>query len=132
MKKGIILTILVIFLVFVSAETANASLGSLFGGRIILKPEVKIFSLESAGFNCQMLGGTSISIIPIGSPVGTPSSYYIPAAVSSVTRTITTPGQLILGIYAGKIPIQCVYPSAPPVVVTVPLSIINYFGTSIK
>jgi hypothetical protein len=156
-KKGITLTILIIFLVFISFKTAHASFGSVFGGTIIAKPAIEISTLESSNFNCEagLAGGTSISIIPIGSPAGTSVSYYIPAFIAPVTglwhnhetglysyyllpgtsdlyKTVSTIGQLILGMYDGKIPIACVYQGYPPVVVTVPLSIITYFGTSIR
>jgi len=154
-KKGIILTILVISLIFLSFKTAHASLGSVFGGRIIFKPATEIATLEATNYNCQagLAGGTSISIAPIGSPAGTPVSYYIPAFIKPVTglyhtksglfsyyltpdtdeeyKTTTIPGQLILGLHSGIFGVACVYQGYPPIVVVVPLSIITYFGTSI-
>ena len=132
MKKGIILTILVISLIFISFKTANASLGSVFGGRIIFKPATEIAALEAGNFNCQdgLAGGTSISIVPLGSPAGTPVSYYIPAFIYPVTETVPTVGQLILGLHSGIFGITCVYQGYPPVTVVVPLSVITYFGTS--
>jgi len=133
-KKGITLSILVIFLLFLCVKTAHASLGSVFGGRIIFKPAVEIATLEATNYNCQagLAGGTSISIMPLGSPAGTPVSYYIPPFVSPVTETIPVVGQLILGLHSGVFGITCVYRGYPPVIVVVPLSIITYFGTSIR
>jgi hypothetical protein len=130
MRKYFTIILLSFFLLFFSFQVASASfLGSPFGGRIILKPALQILSLQLSGFVCPMYGGTSISIIPIGSPVGTPINYYIPPTVFSVTGTTPTLGQLILGLHGGKIPIICTQ-TATGATVTVTLDIITYFGTS--
>jgi hypothetical protein len=116
---------------FVSTRTVFAlGLGGNFGGRIITKPALEIIILEATGFQCNdnMLG-TSILIIPIGSPIGTPVSYLIPYTVPSKTETVPTIGQLILGIYGGKMEITCIR-AYPPLTITVPLDTITLFGTS--
>ena len=127
MKKGMILILLILFAVFFNARTASAFF---FGGRIIYPKAIEIEELEATGFVCFVPGST-ISILPIGSPAGTPVSYFIPSFVTSATRTIPTASQLILGNYLGKITLPCVLPGDPPAATTVSLDTIIYFGTSI-
>ena len=79
------------------------------------------------GFGCIMTG-TSISIIPIGSPSGTPVSYFIPALVTPRTGGATETGDLILGNYGGQTIIKCIHFLGAEV--TVPLNTITLFGTS--
>lgn len=131
MKKGIFYILLIVFLVFVSTRIVSASfsLGRVFGGRIVNTKALEIQALESSGYQCYM-PGTSISILPIGSPAGTPTSYFIPSFVISKTRTTTRTGQLIMGRYLGKTIIPCIFPSSPPMVISVSLDIITLFGTS--
>jgi|SRR3989344_7559571 len=133
MKKGITFILLVVSFVFISFNMVFAfgfsSLGGMFGGRILLTKALPIQLLETVGYTCPTYGGTSLSIIPIGSPVGTPTDYFIPSFVASKTRTTPSTGKLILGKYAGTIIITCTYPD-PPNMQTVTLPIINLFGTS--
>jgi hypothetical protein len=134
MKKGIIFVLLIGFLAFASVKTvfAFSSLGGFFGGRIIYPEATKIFTLEKAGFICPM-DGTSVSIIPLSSPAGTPVDYFIPGYVQSKTGTELMPGQLILGQYSGgQTIITCFYFESFPFIDTedVPLNTLNLFGTS--
>ena len=84
MKKGITLILLVVSFVFISFNMVFAfgfsSLGGMFGGRILLTKALPIQLLETVGYTCPTYGGTSLSIIPIGSPVGTPTNYFIPSS----------------------------------------------------
>jgi len=129
-KKGIIFILLIVFLVFFSTGIVSAysSFGNVFGGRIINTKAVEIAGLEAVGYICPMFG-TSISIIPMGSPISTPSSYFIPSYVVSKTRTTPTIGQLILGKYSGRTMISCMFPY-PPSTIAVSLDTITLFGTS--
>lgn len=131
MKKGIIFILLIVFLLFVSARMVFAAsyFGNLFGGRIIYTKAVEIEAWESAGYTCPMFG-TSISIMPIGSPFSTPTSFFIPSFVTPKTRTTPAPHQLIIGKYSGQMTIICILPSNPPDVQTVSLDTIILFGTS--
>ena len=105
------------------------SSGGIFGGRIIDTKATEIRALESAGYNCFTLG-SSISIMLIGSPAGTPTSYFIPYYVIPKTRTQPASGRLILGKYGGTATINCTLASDPPQTTTVALSTITLFATS--
>jgi hypothetical protein len=131
MKKGTIFILLIVFLVFISTKIvfAFSPFGGFFGGKIINMKAPEIASLEDAGYVCPMLG-TSISIIPIGSPLNTPNYYFIPSYVIPKTRTTPTINQLILGKYGEETVITCTLPSNPPEVKTVMLKTIDFFGTS--
>ncbi|MCM2338930.1 MAG: hypothetical protein NDI62_00530 [Burkholderiales bacterium] len=131
MKKGIILFLLIIFLVFASTSTAFAysSFGRMFAGKITNTKATEIAQWEAAGYICPMFG-TSISIIPIGSPHGTPVNYFIPSYISSATRTNPSLSKLIIGRYSGQTMITCTLYSDPPQTQTVSLNTINLFGTS--
>ena len=137
-RKSIIFILLIAFLVFISVKMvfAYSFLGGVFGGRIIYTKALEIEEMEAAGYICPMFG-TSISIIPIGSPPGTPTSYFIPSYITSKTRTIPAVGQLILGRYSGQTTITCTLtfpsesdPSIATTILTVSLDTINLFGTS--
>lgn len=130
MKKGIKFILLSVFLVFVfSFKTTEASwLRAFFGGKIINMKAVEIQALESAGFNCVVPGQT-ITILPIGSPSGTPTEYFIPFSTVSKTRNSIHTGQTILGKYIGKTIITCILPK-PPLTHTVSLDTITIYGTS--
>ncbi|MFA5936831.1 MAG: hypothetical protein WC822_03060 [Candidatus Paceibacterota bacterium] len=129
-RKGIFLILLIIFLVFVSANVVDASFsfGKFFGGKIISTKATEIQILEGSGYTCPMYG-TSISIVPIGSPAGTPTSYYIPSYVTPMTRTTPMTGQQILGVYGGQTMISC-FITYPPDIRVVSLTSIILFGTS--
>ncbi len=131
MKKGTIFILLIIFLVFVGTRIvfAASSIGGFFGGKIISDKAMEIEIKEWAGYKCTVLG-KSITIIPLGSPTGTPTSYFIPWAVVSKTRTTPTTGKSILGKYTGRTIINCVRPGNPPTYATVSLNTITLFGTS--
>lgn len=138
-KKGIILFLLIVFLVFVSTSSVSANVFGFtnamsktvrqFGGKIIVPKALEIQELEASGFVCTVYG-TTVEIMPIGSPVGTPSSYFIPSYITSKTRTTPRVGQSIMGKYAWKTPIVCIYPSNPPIIKVVWLDTIILFGTS--
>ena len=132
MKKGIIFILLTVFLVFASFRIVFAFsdffLGGYFGGRIISTQATKIAELEDAGYDCYT-PGTSISIRPLGSPIGTPTDYFIPTGVESQTRTTPLAGRLILGKYSGKTDIDCVNDDGTSAT-TVSLDTIVLFGTS--
>src|SRR3989344_8444416 len=97
MRKGIILVLLIVFLAFIGAKIVKSDAvpatpssapssfsggirGGFFGGRIINMKATEIASLEAADYTCAVFG-SSISIVPIGSPAGTPTSYFIPSYV---------------------------------------------------
>jgi hypothetical protein len=130
-KKGIIFILLIIFLVFVSTKIvfAAASYGKFFGGRITNIKATEILALESSGFICAVPGST-ISILPIGSSILTPSDYFIPSYITSKTGTIPSINQYILGRYSTVATIPCTSTTTPPVTKTVSLYTIDLFGTS--
>jgi len=131
MKKGIIFVLLIIFTIFIGAKTVSAfSLGNFFGGGIIDTKALGIRTLEDAGYICDLSGGTSISIIPIGSPFYTPTNYFIPSYIFSKTGYTPMSGQLIIGRYLYITPIVCTYPSNPPFIQIVNLETIDLFGNS--
>ncbi|MFA6586117.1 MAG: hypothetical protein WCS86_03075 [Candidatus Paceibacterota bacterium] len=139
MKKGITFVLLTIFLVFVCTSLVFADFNfsnsggftqRFFGGRIISTTAIEVEGLESFGYTCPM-AGTSLSITPLGSPSGTPTSYFIPSYVSPKTRTTPAPHQLILGRYGGsQTTISCTRPGDPPDTKQVSLNTIDLFGTS--
>jgi len=136
-KKSIIFILLIAFLVFVSAKMvfAYSFFGGVFGGRIISMPALEIAEMEATGYICTVPGIT-ISIFPIGSPPGTPTSYFIPSYITSKTRTTPAIGQLILGRYSGQTMVTCTLTLWLPshrrstTITTVSLDTINLFGTS--
>jgi len=133
MKKGIIFVLLITFAVFIGAKTVSAfSFGNFFGGRIIDIKALEIRTLENVGYTCDTTGGSSIEIIPIGSPSYAPSSYFIPSYIYSKTGYPIMTGQLIIGRYSYSYmtPITCIYPSDPPFIQVVFLNTIDLFGTS--
>ncbi|MFA5095542.1 MAG: hypothetical protein WC447_02705 [Candidatus Paceibacterota bacterium] len=129
MKKGTIFVLLIVFLVSISAKIvfAYSFLGGVFGGKIINTKATEVTILEATGYVCPM-SGTSISITPIGSPIGTPTDYFIPSYITSKTRTTPTMSQLILGRYSGQTMITCTNPAGDVQIVS--LDTINLFGTS--
>ena len=108
---------------------AYSSFGSIFGGRIINTKALEIESLEGTGYRCYV-PGTSITISLIGSPLGTPTSYFIPSFVMSKNGSLPAVGKLIMGKYMGKTMISCIYPSNPPMFTSVSLDTITLFATS--
>lgn len=130
MKKGAIFILLIVFLVFVNTNivSANSSFFRFLGGRITNTKATEVQIYESMGYVCPAYG-TTISIMPIGSPSGTPIDYIIPYFVIPQTRTVPRTGQLILGRYGGVTTVACTKLS-PPDVRTVMLPTINLFGTS--
>lgn len=128
MKKGIIFILLIIFLIFSNTKIVSAfSFEKSFGGKILYTKAMKIQILESAGFTCTVLGST-IMMMPIGSPVGTPIDYFIPWYTISKTKTTLRSGQYILGKYGMTTPITCVSVIGVPIIVD--LDTITLFGTS--
>ena len=130
-RKGIIFVLIIVFAIFVGTRTVSAFsfFGGFFGGRIISDKAMEIELKEWAGYTCVVLG-TSITINPIGSPPGTPTSYFIPWSITSRNGYPPISGRLIMGIYGGKTNIVCIYPSVPPFIETVSLDTIDLFGTS--
>jgi hypothetical protein len=130
-RKSIIFILLFGFMVFAYTNTifAYSSFGSIFGGRIINTKALEIESLEGTGYQCYV-PGSSITISPIGSPLGTPTSYFIPSFVTPKNRSLPSIGKLIMGKYIGKTMISCIYPSNPPMFTTVSLDTITLFATS--
>ncbi len=134
MKRSIIFSLLVIFLLFASTKTVFAFpstrfLLPSFGGRVVFSPAIEIASYQMAGFTCAVLGST-FSIYPIG-PANTPTSYFVPSGVFSKTGNSIHTGQFIIGKYSFmKTPIVCTSATVPPVIVTVPLDTVTLFGNS--
>ena len=132
-RKGIIFGFLIIFLLPFTTKTVWALSNFLsqpqFGGRIINTTAIEIQELEMAGFQCVVPGST-ISIAPLGSPVGTPTSYFIPFGTFSKTGYSPRVSQLIIGKYGWKTTIPCTSATVPPIVTTVWLDTINLFGNS--
>ena len=83
------------------------------------------------GYVCVVPGET-FTIKPIGSPAGTPMSYFISILTKSKTGNSLSVGQLILGKYAGKTSITCTLKSYPFTVQTVILNRVSLYGTSNK
>jgi hypothetical protein len=133
MKKAVALFLLITFLIFVGTNIvysySSSTFGRLFGGKIISMKATQIEELEASGYICSMFG-TSISIKPIGSRAGTPTSYFIPSYVSPKTRTTPGSGKLIIGKYSGQEIITCTLPGEPPLTETIVLNTITFFGTS--
>lgn len=156
MKKGIILSLLIFAFLSLapqigSAQSFSPSRGFFikpFGGRIISDTALEIETAEAAGYVCVVLG-YSISILPMGSPNGTPVSYYIPFTVKSSVFTLVpskgvlgflkpigessskpTNGKLILGNYGPQTPIGCVHPILGGI--TIPLHTVLIYGVSGK
>lgn len=131
MRKGIIFSFLVIFLLFFSTNIVFAISSFLpqFGGRIIHTKSIEIEGLEAAGFEC-IVPGSTISIVPIGSPSGTPTSYFIPFGIYSKTGYSLRAGQLIIGKYNWKVEIECVLSYPPYITIPVSLDTITLFGNS--
>ena len=145
MKKGAIFILLIVFVlslyiypsyVFSQEKITPRPPESLpvklvmkfMGGRIVSVPAFEIYSLQSGGFICPVMGKT-ISIHPMGSPAGTPTSYYIPFSVPSQTRTsIRGMGQLILARYTVPTFITCTHPTGATTQVS--LQTIDLYGTS--
>ena len=130
MKKGIILILLIVFLIFFSVNMifASSSFGGVFGGKIINTKAVAIATLEATGYICSTFG-TSISIVPLGSPAGTPSNYFIPSFITSKTGSSPAISQSILGRYSGQTAVTCTNVETEDIK-TVMLSTITLFGTS--
>lgn len=131
MKKGIILTLLIFFGVSISVGVAHASFSGLFGifgGRIVSDRALEIGELEDFGYICDV-PGYSIEIMPIGSPVGTPTSYLIPYSTRSMTGTVPSSGKLIIGRYIGKTEVVCQHPESEDIQ-TVPLDTVDLYGTT--
>lgn len=126
MKKGIILGFLIVFSLLFTTRTVFGFLGQ-FGGRIISTTAIEIQLLEWTGHTCYVPGST-ISITPIGSPVGTPTSYLIPFGIYSKTGYSPRSGQLIIGKYSVKTVISCFHPSGSATMVW--LDTIPLFGNS--
>ncbi len=98
------------------------------GGRVVSVPAFEIYALESTGFICPVMGKT-LSIYPMGSPTGTPTSYYISSLVHSQTNTILRGmGQLIIARFSTPTFITCTHPAGA--VTQIPLHTINLYGTS--
>ncbi len=134
-KRNKILIFVITAIIFASlnidfAKGANISISRSFGGKIISSKAMKIKALESSGFVCTM-PGTSVSILPIGSPPGTPTDFIIPYVVIPKTGNKPEAGKYILGTYFGKMTAVCVLQtSETPIINTVILDSINYYGTS--
>ena len=120
----------IVFFVSFGIKNTDAALNvkPQFGGRIISTKAVEIQELEYMGYECPVFG-SSISITPIGSPLGTPTSYFIPFYNISKTGTSIMTGQLIIGKYSWKTPITCIR-LEPPSIKPVFLDTITLFGTS--
>ena len=115
-------------MLFVGTKIAFAFMPQ-FGGRIIHTKAIEIQTLEMAGFLCYAPGST-ISIVPIGSPLGTPTSYLIPFGVTSKTRISPRAGQLIIGKRSGKMVINCTLAYFPFTTIPVSLDTVFLFGNS--
>ncbi|MDO8659232.1 MAG: hypothetical protein Q7K54_01395 [Candidatus Parcubacteria bacterium] len=134
MKRGIIFSLLIFFLLLANTNTVFAFssfrfLLPQFSGRIVFSPAIEIASLQMMSFQCAVMGST-FSIYPIGSPAGTPVSYFVPFGVFSKTRNAIRIGQLIIGKYSFKTPIVCTSSTTPPVITTVLLDTVTMFGNS--
>ena len=118
-------------MLFVGTKTVSAVVGFMpqFGGRIIHTKAIEIQELEAAGFQC-LVPGSTFSITPIGSPISTPISYFIPAGIYSKTGYSTRAGQLIIGKYSFKTIISCMQTYYPFMTVPVSLNTVPLFGNS--
>ncbi|MDB5188690.1 MAG: hypothetical protein JWM92_288 [Candidatus Nomurabacteria bacterium] len=116
----------VLFLRYAQVHAAGG--GSPFGGRITATTATSVKTLENLNYYCVVLGST----INIASANGSPTSFYIPSSVKSLTGTSPTTGQNILGLY-NKIPtpIFCIFKGYPVTVIPVFLPSITLWGTSV-
>ncbi len=123
-RLNILLISFVLF--FLLTQTALATYGTVFGGRIVSTKAVRVQTLESAGYTCPESEST-IEIFPIKGP----TAYYAPYSANR-TRTTLALGQKILGKYAGQMTIVCtkVNPDGTTSVENVLLDIASMFGTS--
>ena len=112
-----------------SATISNSGYYRDFGGKIITTVANEITTFQSSGYICSV-PGQSISIIPIGSPAGTPMSFIIPFGIISRTGNPIRPGQYMLGKYGGMASAYCIPPSPHPVAISIPLQTIVYYGNS--
>ncbi len=131
MKKGVLIILPVAvftLLFFASALRASASFGGFFGGKITNGEAFEIQFKEWSGYLC-FVPGFSISILPFGT-YDAPTSYFIPASVSSKSATIPEAGQYILGLYSGQTAIGCFLKVTPYTATTVYLPTITMYGTS--
>jgi len=128
MKKFFFLAFFLAISFLFQVKTVRAL--SQFAGEIISIPAFEIMEVEAMGFQCAK-HGTSFSIRPIGSPSGTPVSYFIPSFVSSSTNIIPSLNQKIMGIYFGMATVPCILPATPtPIITVVYLNNVSYFGNS--
>lgn len=129
MKKIIILSILVLFLIVFSfikdrVEAGGVVSSSAFGGKITATKAKEITALENAGYTCTVNGKT-IEIRPIKGK----TSYFIPQEIKSKTGRSIDSGKYIIGKSEGKEPINCTAPPPEPPV-TVNIDKVKIFGTS--
>lgn len=131
MRKGILFILLIFFVFFTYASFAHASfLGAfgIFGGRIASDRALEVGELEDFGYICDV-PGYSVEIMPIGSPLGTPTSYLIPYTARSMTGTVPSYGKLIMGRYTSKTEVVCQHPESEDVQ-TVSLYTVDLYGTT--
>jgi hypothetical protein len=116
---------------FLNTTTASAygSYSGNFGGKIINTKAWEIQGYESVGYVC-IVPGQTFTIKPMGSPVGTPMSYFVSLLAQSRTTNSLRTGQWILGRYAGKTSITCTLPYPPYTAQVVSLSRVSVYGTS--
>ena len=103
-------TVIVVLVFLISFQVSFAVYGQQpFGGkRIINTKAIEIKTYEDAGFVCPVpVPGTTIEILSIKGP----TSYFIPASVTSKSRITPNIGQKIMGLYFGKTLITCYHPS---------------------
>ncbi len=131
MKKGLIATLLVVLgFFFYTSYRAHAYEGSwnIFGGKIISDKALEVGELEDFGYICDV-PGYSIEVLPVGSPAGAPTSYFIPYTAKSLTRTTPYSGKFIMGRYAGLTEIVCQHPESEDIQ-TVSLNTVDLYGTT--
>ncbi len=122
-------SVIVIFFGSISVASAISQYKS-FGGRITNSQKAtEVEDIENSNYKCAV-PGTSITIRAIGKK-GIPTTYLIPANVSSKTKHRMQNNQLILGLYGqNKTSITCIFQGTPPSEQTTNLSPIQMYGTS--
>lgn len=131
-RKNIVLILLIIFGIFIGTKTVFAvnSYGGVFGGRIMSTKALEIEEYESMGYVCPMYG-YSFSIIPIGSPVNTPTNFFVPYYVIPKSGNSVALNKLTMGKYNGITTVACILMTGTGIdVKPVRLYTINLFGLS--
>lgn len=113
LKTSVVIVFSCLVLVFLAnAPVAySASKQKIFGIRITKLKAQPIEQKEKEGYTC-IVAGQTIEGRLVGSPRGTPTSYFIPAGVVSKSGGPAKAGNQAIGFYTVPTPIVCIRPPA--------------------